>query len=262
MRKSKSAARRRWWAHLGCASLLVSVTAAGAVSVATPAWAQSPTPDARMWDMAPGGTWPGTDATLVEGLGMGNCDYSVSSVEDATVTELNAGRNTVTEISPQSACASISTYKTYFSDIEAYVEDHASNASGKWGGIMLDEETGWGFTAANYETLNSDVASVMGNTPGLSWYYTENAPEQWSVSTYNALVGDSYAAPQIYNTDDVDNANAACSDDDDCINMVTIDDEFAAPWDEVSYVTGLIDGTPYQPGWDDNAFFSNIWVPV
>jgi hypothetical protein len=259
-------ARKRPWAVIGAASLLVAIGGAGALALASPALAQSPTPHARMWMMYPGGSWPGTDATVIEGLGMGNCSYSVSQVEDATVSQLDAGHNTITEVSPQNgddggACASRSGYKTMLTDINSYVEDHASNASTDWGGFMLDEETGWGFTATQYEILNGNVASIMDNDPGVSWYFTENAPEQWSVSTYDALAGSSWLAPQIYNTSDADNANAACNDYELCTNAVSIWSQLAAPWDELDYVTGLIDGTPWNAaGWDSGAHFANIFV--
>jgi hypothetical protein len=218
-----------------------------------------------MWDMAPGGSWPGTDATVVEGLGMGACSYSVSSVESATVTLLHDGHNTITEISPQNYCVTtISGYATDISDITSYVENHASNARTQWGGIMLDEETGYGFSASQLETLNSDVKSTMQSTPGISWYFTENAPGEWSVATYHALGVSSYLAPQIYNTNDANTANSSCDTygGNDCTNAVTIDNNLAAPWNSISYVTGLIEGTPFVNGWHNYVDFCNIWVPV
>jgi hypothetical protein len=261
MKFGKHTARKGPWAVIGSAALLVAIGGAGALALASPALAQSPSPDARMYMMYPGGSWPGTNATVIEGLGMGNCSYSVSQVEDATVTELDAGHNTVTEVSPQANCASVSQYQSDLQDISNYVEDNTSNASSQWGGFMLDEETGWGFSATQYEDLNSDVVGIMDNDQGIPWYFTEIAPEQYSVSTYNDLAGASWLAPQIYNTDDVDNANAACSTYDDCINAVTVWTGDSSPWDEISYVTGLIDGKPWNlDGWADSAYFCNIFI--
>jgi len=164
----------------------------------------------------------GSSGMVVEGLGMGSCTYSLSSVEAWTVTWVNYGYDTFTEISPQSGCGTISQYETWLSQVKSYVESNAgNNAHNYWGGFMLDEETGWGFSASQYETLNAYAYNVMAGTPGVSFLATENRPVQWSLGVWNALIADGWIAPQVYSTYDPPIVNGECSTYGICINMVT-----------------------------------------
>ena len=40
----------------------------------------------------------------------------------------------------------------------------------------------------------------MNASPGLSWYFTENQPNGWILSTYNSIVAGSWLAPQVYSS--------------------------------------------------------------
>jgi hypothetical protein len=141
---------------------------------------------------------------------IGPCNYdpyTLADVETKTVTFINMPNNTITEISPQSGCGTISQYETLISSLVSYVNSHATNPGYRWGGIMLDEEAGsasdcgaqgWGFTAGQLQTLNNWLANYMVYTPGGEWYYTEDSVPQgcWNQSTFNNVVGYSLAAEQ------------------------------------------------------------------
>jgi hypothetical protein len=265
MNSSRVPFRRRLWVHIACGSLVVAFAGAGALAASTPAWAQSPTPNARMWDTAPGGANPGVSAVVVEGLGMGNCPSSVAQIEAATIAFLNAGDRTVTEISPQSYCMGtegISGYEDRLRSINGDVMANAGNASSDWAGFMLDEEPGFDFTASQLETLNSYAKTLMDNDAGLPFVFTENQPNGWDLGTYKDIVSGTWLAPQIYSTSMADSTNSLCSTYSLCTNDVTINDTDAAPWDEISYVTGLINGAPWSTPLWPGANYCNIWVPV
>jgi hypothetical protein len=215
-----------------------------------------------MQDFAPGAGYPGTPGKVVEGLGLGSCLFSVSRVETATVNSLNKSYRTVTEISPQSYCGGIAGYKSKIRAIYNYVEAHTARAAAYWAGFMLDEEPGFGFSASQLENLNGYVASLMNASPGLSWYFTENQPNGWSLSAYNSIVAGSWLAPQVYSTSMANAVNAECSTYGRCMNDVTVDGVASAPWNSPAHVTGLISGSSWRVGAWGARRFCNIWVPV
>ena len=231
--------------------------------------AQSPAPTSWMEDSRPSvGYYYGANAGIVEGLGSLGCSgayYSQSQIENQTVSWINANRQTITEISPQLGCGSISQYESLISNISSYVESHSSNPSRYWGGIMLDEEPGFSFTASQLETLNNYVYSVMASTPGVSFYFTENQPNGWPLSTYNSIIGGSYPAPQVYSQGANSMAaavNTDCSQYGYCTNLVTIDTANSYPMNNPSYITGssgLITGTPWTTTAWGNGYWYNLW---
>jgi hypothetical protein len=245
-------------AGIGLAAL---VLAGGVLFIApaTAARAQDPGYNGRMEDVNPGSGAPGTDVIVVEGLGTStSCLPDVSEVEEATVAFLNSGHRTITEISPQSYCNTLSNYESYkIAGIASYVEANSPYAVTLWGGFMLDEEPGFDFSASQLESLNSYTANVMSGTPGISWYYTENQPNGWALSTYNAILGSSYPAPQVYSTSMADSVNSECGTYDVCINLVTYDGDAGSPWDNPVYVTGLVDGPCF---YEWSIYLANLWV--
>jgi len=247
-----------------CAALVLGAWAITALA-APGAWAQSPRYTVKMQDFAPGAGYPGTPGKVVEGLGLGSCLYSESRVEAATVNSIRNSYRTVTEISPQPYCVAsgISGYESKIRAIYHYVENHAPRAAAYWAGFMLDEEPGFGFSASKLEALNRYVASLMNASPGLSWYFTENQPNGWILSTYNSIVGGSWLAPQVYSSSMANAVNAECSTYGRCMNDVTVDGVASAPWNSPAHVTGLISGSSWHVGaWGSARLFCNIWVPV
>jgi len=205
--------------------------------------------------------YEGANAGVVEGLGSLSCSgsyYSKAQIEDQTVSWIDQDLQTITEISPQTTCGSLSDYETLLNDIASYVEKNASDPGRYWGGLMLDEEPGFGFSASQLETLNGYVASLMGSTSGVSYYFTEDQPNGWTTATYNSVVSSSWLAPQVYSqgSDSMATAvNEECSTYNQCINLVTVDPALASPMNSPTYVTGLIDGTP----WSDSTWGTGYW---
>lgn len=226
--------------------------------------AQSPTPTWWMGDAYPGGSYPsGANAVVVEGLGGINCSqYSLSQIESATVNWMKSNLQTITEITPQTVCGTVSQYETVIGNLIAYVEAYGNNPGRYWGGIMLDEEAGYGFSASSLEAINTYTQNAIQGTPGLSWYFTENPPEDWSVGTYNSIAENSWLAPQIYNQNDVNSANSACSTYSDCFNDVTVwkNNSNGYPWTCASCVTAKINGTPWSSSYWGNGYWYNMYL--
>jgi len=247
------------------AALVLGLWAATAVAVAAPAaWAQSPGYTRFMQDFAPGRGYPAHTGKVVEGLGLGTCLYTVAETEAATVASLNNSYRTVTEISPQSYCvgSGIAGYEGKIHKIYNYVESHTSHAPAYWGGFMLDEEPGFGFSAAQLEALNRYVASLMNPSPGVSWYFTENQPNGWYLATYNAIVEGSWLAPQVYSSSMAGAVNGECGTYGKCMNDVTFDSVGLYPWYSSGYVTGLVTGSAWHVAAWGGRLFCNLWVPV
>jgi hypothetical protein len=245
-----------------CAALVLGLWAITAVT-ATGAWAQSPGYNAFMEDFAPAGAYRAHIGKVVEGLGMGTCLYSETQIKTATVASLSRSYFTITEISPQSYCASLPSYEAAIRNIYIYVESHASRAPAYWAGFMLDEEPGFGFSAGQLEALNSYVATVMNPSPGVSWYFTENQPNGWYLATYNSIVEGSWLAPQVYSSSMASAVNAECRTYGKCMNDVTVDGVGSYPWYAAGYVTGLITGPAWRvAAWGSTRRWCNLWVPV
>ncbi len=243
---------------IGVAAVLV-----GLILVAVPpAEAQSPSPNVAFLDWRPGNLHYTTTGVVVEGLGMLACSYSLNSVESNTVASIDHGRPTVTEISPQQACGSLSSYETAFSDIISYVQSHATNWSQLWGGIMLDEEPAYD-SYTNYLDMNAYLGAKMSTIPGSPWWYNEIGPcgngVCYSQSQYDALLNGcsgsncyiSWQASQVYNSNFASLANGAGNN----YVVVTWWAGASYPWNSAAYAAGAIYGIP-----DNQSFgISNSW---
>lgn len=228
--------------------------------------AQSPFPNGHFLDVPPGSGYPnGWQGVIVEGLGQINCYYSTSSVETSTVNFVQMPNNTITEISPQSVCGTISQYETLISNIIQYVNAHASNAGSRWAGIMLDEEagsasdcgpSGFGFSASQLQTLNNYAANAFSSTPGAEWFFTQDAVPTgcWNESTYENVISLSNAAPQIYTGYMASLANGSSSVTGG-VNMVTYQTKNAIyQYHSETAAVRAVNGTPfalYGWNWDD-----------
>jgi hypothetical protein len=195
--------------------------------------AQSPEPSHEMTNFNPGGSWPGTDAGVVEGTGagVGGCAASASSIENQTVQSIDNARWVITEITPQAYCGTLSQYETVLNNITNYVVNNATSTRRctGWAGIMLDEESGYGFSVAQLETLNNYVNNMMNNVPSCpnlgdgNYWFTEDAAAEgtWTIGQYNGVIASSIPAPQIYNSHMQSYANQECSQYGNCQNLVT-----------------------------------------
>jgi hypothetical protein len=166
---------------------------------------------------------------------------------------VNGFTNTITEISPQSYCASLSAYEGLINRIVTYVESHATaNAPQFWAGIMLDEEPGFGFSAANLESLNTYVFNLMFDTPGMSFFFLENQPNGWGLSTYNAILGSGWPAPQVYSSSMRTAVNSECSTYGKCTNLVTVGNlSTIGSWSDPEYTLPRVNGSAWSTTYYD-----------
>jgi hypothetical protein len=245
---------------------LIVAIAGVALTSTLAASAQSPAPGSMMFDSRPGNGWPpNAGAAVVEGLGsIGGCAYSESSIESQTVSWINQGHWVVTEISPQSTCGTIAAYESLLVRIKNYVQANATAPGSHWAGFMLDEESGYGFSASQLTTLNQYVESFMVNVPGMSWYFTEDFPNgsngSWSLATWNTLLANSWPAPQVYNSYMITFTNNECSTYNNCTNNITVNSNFASPWNSPSWVTSQINGSPWSNGyWNSSLYWYNLY---
>ena len=59
----------------------------------------------------------------------------------------------------------------------------------------------YNFSPTEIENINTWVRLIMTtNVPGMSYYFTEDAPVEWDTPTYNAIILGSWPAPQVYTT--------------------------------------------------------------
>ena len=173
--------------------------------------AESPYPASGFLDWYPPYVTYDTPGTVVETLGSINCLYNYYSAITATVNSINAGFNTITEITPQSYCGTLSQYATMIADITYIVNASAPNATSLWGGIMVDEEPGYA-SFSWYTQFNSTLNTDMLSSPGIEWWFNEIGACNmgcWSQSEYDQLLGSSYPAPQIYNQNFANYYNAS-----------------------------------------------------
>jgi hypothetical protein len=259
--------KARQMTRRGAARVVSAVVALGVTGLllAATGTAQAPTPGSFMEDSRPGNSWPsGAGSAVVEGLGSLNCPYSESSIETQTVNWINAGHWVSTEISPQSACGTIAAYESLLTRIKNYVEANAKSPGNHWAGFMLDEESGWGFSVSQLTTLNQYVENMMVNTPGMSWYFTEDFPNgsngDWTLAQWNTMLGSSWPAPQVYNSYMITFTNNECSVYSNCTNDVTVNSQGASPWNSPSWVTSQIHGAPWSNGyWNASLNWYNLW---
>ncbi len=236
-------------------ALLLLACLVTALMLPAAASAQSPAPASKMLDSRPGNGWPpGAGAAVVEGLGsIGGCAYSESSIESQTVSWINQGHWVITEITPQAACGSISAYESLLVRIRNYVETNAKAPGSHWAGFMLDEESGYGFTAAQLTTFNRYVETAMVTTAGMSWYFTEDFPNgsngDWTLAQWDALLASSWPAPQVYNSYMVSFTNSECSIYGNCTNAVTVDSQFPSPWNDPGWVSAQTKGPSWSSAW-------------
>lgn len=261
---------------------LVSVAVAQALGLeafvlATPSGAQSPTPTWYSENSYPGQNFPptapdashGPNAVVVEGLGSLACtSYTVSSIEFYTDLWINEGKQTITEITPQTVCGNLTEYKNLILGIFENVETSSSNPGRYWAGFMYDEEPGYGFTPLALESLNSGTKSLMDTTNTFSWYFTEDEPNGWTSSyksstaeIYEEIVTGSWNAPLVYSTSMLQVVRTACSADSLCTQMVTVHGTATTgiepPWTDYRTVTGMVLGTPwYEAEWGNGYWWN------
>jgi hypothetical protein len=255
--KPTTLARSGWVAAVGAAALGCALAVTGPASLAL---AQSPTPNVRALDFRPSNFNTHSTGVVVEGVGMGRCSFTLSSVERATVRYIRARKPVWTEISPQSGCASLSSYKSMIRSLIHYVRSKVSlSALNWWGGIMLDEEPNFGFGVSTLISLNQYVGGLMLNVPGGGYVFTEDATwaGAWTQREYDRIIAHTRAAPQVYNSYMVGIVNRSHAPN----NLVTWTKTAGFPFNSESYVTRQIRGAPYENpfGTHDNWKWSNRW---
>jgi len=221
--------------------------------------AQSPSPTYESEDNRPGGGLAqGASMMVVEGVGSIGCPYSQDSVTSWTGYWVNNGYQTVTEISPQTRCGTVSQYENL---IQTIYNDVANlpNGPADWGGIMLDEEAAFNFTPAQLAQINSYTSNLMANSPGGEWWYSEDQPNSWDAGTYNYLLFNSFQAPQVYNQNFANAVNNECSSYNNCVALVTVWSYASAPWNDWGYAINAITGYAYQRNY---GYWYNVFVGV
>ena len=190
---------------------------------------------------------------------------SETSLEDKTVSEIDRGIQVITEITVVGCGASVNSYAVLLSQINNYVMTHASNAQVKWGGFMMDEEPGYGFSVTQCETLNHYLNSLMGGDGGQPWYFVEAGVNGWAgteaqtVADYNTFLSNGYPAPQAYSSSDISIINNECSEYGNCTNLVTVDSTEGGDFGNPQWVTSQIGGSP----WYDNGSWGSLpWVNI
>lgn len=228
---------------------ITAIALGGLWAVAGPAslaFAQSPKPNHRFLDWRPSVfKTKSSQGVVVEGVGSGRCAYSFSSIEKATLRYVKAKKPVWTELSPQSACASLSSYKSMIRSLDHYVESKApSRAHTYWAGLMLDEEPNFGFSVSSLISLNKYAVAHTGRLPGVTFVSTEDATWSgaWSQRQYDNIVHGTLAAPQVYNSYMVRITNNSHQGE----NLVTVNPAMPHPFNSASYVLGKIKGHPYQ----------------
>lgn len=256
----------------GLTIFLLSALGASAAS------AQTPAPNSYFLDWAPGNHTHSTNGLQVEGLGSIGCSYSLASIEQATVYDLNTLRQaTITEFSPQSACGSIAQYESYIDLLVNYVEANSPTYAPRlWGGVLLDEEPGFGFSYTSLVALNGYVNSRMASTPGVSYWYENqgNCSGCWTQAQYDTLtVSSSYGglpAPQVYNNFMRDQANSSGFNYQlvNCWSGAPYPYDVGCssgyyPYNNGSYAASSITGSPYNQQFNTtNSFlWENVFQP-
>jgi hypothetical protein len=232
----------RWTVAAGAILIGSLLAVAGPASLAL---AQSPTPTVNALDIRPSVFDKHPTGVVVEAVGSGRCAYPWSSAKSATVRYIRAKKPVWTEVSPQSACASLSGYKSMIHSLITYVRARVPNLAAKWwAGVMLDEEPNFGFSASQVISLNKYVQGQVVHLPGVTFVFTEDATWSgaWSQSQYDRIVAPTDAAPQIYNSYMVKIANRAKEGN----TLVTWTATAQHPFNSWKYTVGKIKGAPYE----------------
>lgn len=250
------------------------------VSQPLPAFAQSPAADAYMTDVNSSGSIPAGNAGVIEGLGMiGSCNYSPytpGQVASTAEAWMNAGEHTVIEVSPQTGCSSLSNYETAISYVIAAIKAGTGSTafSNHWGGLMLDEEPDYGFTASQLESLNSFLVnnsldggklfSESSNYPGSPWSQADFESITWGPNSGLLQVAD----PQVYNSNLANYTNQGIADGKSTSTVVTCTGDSGAatpPWNSCSYAPGQVNGSAWANyfTWEGSgSTWYNKWTPA
>lgn len=252
------------------------------VSQPLPAFAQSPAADAYMTDVNSSHPFPAANAGVVEAVGMlGTCNYSpYTPGEVASTAEgwMNAGEDTVIEVSPQTYCDSLSVYEAGISYTIAAIKAGTGSTAfyNDWGGLMLDEEPDYGFTPSQLESLNSYLVNnsldggklfiESSNYPGSAWSQADYESITWGPSSGLLQVAD----PQVYNSNHADYVNQGIADGNSSSTVVTCTGYSGAggaspPWNSCSYAPGQINGSAWANDfiWEGTgSTWYNKWTPA
>ncbi|MDA8186289.1 MAG: hypothetical protein M0035_18035 [Actinomycetota bacterium] len=227
----------------------------GVTAGAPAAGAQTPAAGYFMKNAMPYQGYPnGANAVVVEGHGvLPGCSLSgydaLSKVEGATYNFVQTNIQAVTEVAPQSYCGSIGKYKTLMKSIVNYMYTNGtrSKVNRYWGGIMVDEERSYGFTASKCKSLNKWIVYYENshNRAGATTLWAENSTG-WSIPTqYRSVMTSAAPAPQVYYSGDASRVNKACTSGVTCTNAITLATHaYSTSYSKYSKVGPLVKGSP------------------
>jgi len=179
------------------------------------------------------------------------CEESngLGRLETTTVATLAAGKAVVSELPIDAHCSyTISQDEGFVSSLVSYVEAHGPAYTQKWFGVMLDEESAYGITAANLESLNAWMHTKMSGVTGVATVYSEifRGENDWGTgqagqNVYNAVISGTQPAPQVSTSYMVTYVNAANS----APNLVTWSYQYAPPYNNQAASVNPINGIAY-----------------
>ena len=263
----------------GLTSLIVAVAVSSSLVVGTVlvqnflSRAQTPNPSYLFANVTPPSTTipSGSSGIVVEGthpLCYGA--PSVPEIQYLTKYWLEAGWDIWTEISiyRDAVCdTTIAEYQYILYLIIHYVQDPANvdpAYAQNWLGVMVDEETGYGFSVSQINSLNDWLAAELYGYVSLpTWWSTEvfSGQGDWSQAEYNSIVSGSYPAPQIATNYMVQLANSYYASYGQN-TLVTWSAVYPAPYNSGYYAVNAVNGPPYAVSHGKvTYYFSNKFCP-
>lgn len=190
-------------------------------------------------------------------------------LETSTVASLAAGKAVVSEIPIDAHWGySIATWEGYVNFLVSYAEAYGPRINRKWFGVMYDEESAYGVTASDLETLNAWTHNKMAGVPGNAWVFSEifRGQDDWGTgqagqNVYNAVISGTQAAPQVSTSYMVQYVNAS-----NTVNLITWSYHWAAPYNSQAASVNPIAGAAYYgcsySTGNACAYMSNEWAPA
>lgn len=216
---------------------------------------------------------------MIEALGaVGGCGYAPytsSAVVNKAIGWIDQGLQVIIEISPEAGCGGIVTYELMVS----YYDGTILNVVGStrynryYGGIMVDEETDYGFSANTLINFDNNLF-YTGRLAGRKLFSECADNGAWTQGQFNAIdagtaVGNStykadwIPAPQIYNQVMANYQNTALNEGAATQTLVTTTETEPGLgyWNNYTNAVNAIGGAPWEfPTWGPSGW-ENRWQP-
>lgn len=238
--------------------LSVILTLAVPSILALPALAQSPGPGHHYTAVGPGHRTLAYAGVAVQALGMDGCDSRKIDARDDIIYYVNHSEPVWLEISPQS-CSTIGTYESEINGMLNYIAANTPSVDeGEYfDGVMLDEETGFGFSVSQLVTLNTYVQQRVIPTSGNTWWSLEGFSSngsnangcEWSYAQYENIITNGFQAQQIEHLCNIRLAN----DEPTYPTLVTWNSNYD-PGDTQAHASNPVDAPAYH-----DAGLSYLW---